>query len=321
MMFQRAGPSPSDPDLGSFYGLALPLVKQGIPAEPVQLENATLPGALVPYKILLLTYEGMKPMTPEVHGALAGWVKHGGILIFMGDDNDPYNGVKAWWNDPARRMSYRAPREHLFIELGLPKDAATGTHEIGQGMLVYDVRSPAELSRQKDGSDQVLALVRYGCGRASITYRETNYLALRRGPYVVAAGLAESRSDDKKILSGRFLNLFDPDLDILETVALTPGRRYLLLDLDRIKTSEPAILASACKTLGAQVMPNGAFEFYAEGPANVEAVVRLATPVEPKEATIDGNPLLAPARTWDPGAKTLLLRFPNSAHGHRISIR
>ncbi len=43
MMFQRGGPSPSDPDLGSFYGLALPLVKHGIPAEPVQLENATLP--------------------------------------------------------------------------------------------------------------------------------------------------------------------------------------------------------------------------------------------------------------------------------------
>ncbi len=109
MMFQRAGPSPSDPDLGSFYGLALPLVMQGIPAEPVQLENATLAGALEPYRILLMTYEGMKPMTPEVHSALAGWVKQGGILIFMGDDSDPYNGVKAWWNDAAKGMSYAAP--------------------------------------------------------------------------------------------------------------------------------------------------------------------------------------------------------------------
>ncbi len=108
MMFQRFGPSPSDPDLGSFYGLALPLVKQGIPAEPVQLENATLPGAIDPFKVLLLTYEGMKPMTPEVHSALAGWVKAGGILIFMGDDSDPYNGVKAWWNDASKGMTYDA---------------------------------------------------------------------------------------------------------------------------------------------------------------------------------------------------------------------
>ena len=43
MMFQRGEPNPSDPDLGSFYGLAMPLVKHGIPAEPVQLENATTP--------------------------------------------------------------------------------------------------------------------------------------------------------------------------------------------------------------------------------------------------------------------------------------
>ena len=46
MMFQRGDPNPSDAHLGSFYGLAMPLLKHGIPAEPVQLENATIPGAL-----------------------------------------------------------------------------------------------------------------------------------------------------------------------------------------------------------------------------------------------------------------------------------
>ncbi len=74
MMFQRGEPSPSDEDLGSFYGLAMPLLKHGIPAEPVQLENATIPGALNRHKVLLMTYEGMKPMTPDVHAALADWV-------------------------------------------------------------------------------------------------------------------------------------------------------------------------------------------------------------------------------------------------------
>ena len=91
MMFQRGEPNPSDKNLGSFYGLAMPLVKHGIPAEPVQLENATTPGALAPHKVLLMTYEGMKPMTPDVHDALADWVKQGGVLVFLGDDSDPYN--------------------------------------------------------------------------------------------------------------------------------------------------------------------------------------------------------------------------------------
>jgi hypothetical protein len=320
MMFQRADPSASDPDLGSFYGMALPLVAQGMPVEPVQLENATLPGALTAYRVLLMTYEGMKPMTPEVHRALAAWVRQGGILIFLGDDSDPYNAVKAWWNDASRGMSFETPRLHLFTELGLAKDAAMGTHVVGEGMLVYDGRSPAALSRDTNGPLQVLALVRFACERAPLAYRETNYLTVRRGPYVVAAGLSESRSDDTNVLQGRFLNLFDADLPILETVALRPGSRYFLLDVDRRRASQPAILAAACKTLGAQIMPDGTFAFYAEGPAKVEAVVRIALPAEPKEVTIDGHPLPPGARTWHAGSSTLLIRFPNSAQGHRLTI-
>ena len=36
-------PSPSDPHLGSFFGLALPLLERGMPVEPVQLETAATP--------------------------------------------------------------------------------------------------------------------------------------------------------------------------------------------------------------------------------------------------------------------------------------
>ncbi len=67
-------------------------------------------------------------------------------------------------------------------------------------------------------------------------------------------------------------------------------------------------------------MPDGTFAFYAEGLGKVEAVVRVAMPHEPKEVTIDGHPLPAPARAWHAGSKTLLLRFPNSASGHRLSL-
>ena len=144
MMFQRGEPDQSDENLGSFYGLAMPLLKHGIPAEPVQLENATIPGALKGQKILLMTYEGMKPMSPEVHPALASWVKDGGVLVFVGDDRDPYNGVRAWWNDKSRGMSYKPPREHLFEQLGLAKDAAPGAHPVGKGTVIYDAGSPLD---------------------------------------------------------------------------------------------------------------------------------------------------------------------------------
>jgi len=75
LMFQRAEPNPSDANLGSFYGLAMPLLKRGVPVEPVQIESAATPGFLDRYKVLLLTYEGQKPPTREFHEALAKWVR------------------------------------------------------------------------------------------------------------------------------------------------------------------------------------------------------------------------------------------------------
>ena len=65
LMFQRGGSVASDPHLGQVYGLALPLVKRGIPLAPVQLENLTVPDYLKGFSVLLLTYDGMNPKVPK----------------------------------------------------------------------------------------------------------------------------------------------------------------------------------------------------------------------------------------------------------------
>jgi hypothetical protein len=321
MMFERGEPTASDPHLGSFYGLAMPLLKRGIPAEPVQLENAAIPGALAPFKVLLLTYEGMKPMGPEAHLALAGWINQGGALVFVDDDADPYNTVRAWWNDRARGMAYHAPREHLFAQLGLAADVAPGRYRVGKGLVRFDRLSPAALTYQAGGSGVVRALVRSACEAIGLPYRETSYLSLRRGPYVVAAGLDESLEGPPRVLTGHWLNLFDAGLPVRESVRLEPGTRYLLLDLDRPRSPAPSVLASACKTLGAQTAPDGSFQFYAEGPDRVEAVMCIAMPAAPREVILDGRPLPMDARTWDGQSKIVRLRFPNSPAGHWVTLR
>ena len=88
-----------------------------MPVTPVQLENVTLPDYLKAFRVLLLTYHGMKPLSPEVHQALAAWVKRGGVLVVCDDDTDPYNAVREWWNSDGRHC--RTPREDLFAQLGL----------------------------------------------------------------------------------------------------------------------------------------------------------------------------------------------------------
>ncbi len=130
LMFQRGGPNQSDPHMSHVYGLALPLLVRGMPVSPVQLENVTVPRYLDGFRLLLLSYHGQKPLSPEVHGPVAEWVKAGGVLVVWDDDSDPYNAVRDWWNSDGRK--YKTPREHLFQALGIDLNAATGSSSRGQ---------------------------------------------------------------------------------------------------------------------------------------------------------------------------------------------
>ena len=197
--------------------------------------------------------------------------------------------MHAWWNDSAKGMSYKSPREHLFEQLGLPRNAQAGLHAVGKGFVIYEKSSPAGLAHRTDGADQVRSLVRRACPAAGLSYQETNYLVLRRGRYVVAAGLDESPANDPRVLRGHFVNLFDARLPVVDSVTVSPGTRHLLVELDRGKLAGPAVVASACKVLGAETTPTGSFRFYAEGPEKVEAAVRLALAAEPVDLTLDGK--------------------------------
>jgi hypothetical protein len=110
-------------------------------------------------------------------------------------------------------------------------------------------------------------------------------------------------------------------LPILESVTLSPGSRHLLFDLDHAGATRPTVLASACKTLGAEAAPDGSFRFHAEGPEKIEASVRVAFPSAPAEVRLDDQPLARDAWAWDAASRTVWLRFPNAPAGHRVTIR
>ena len=72
-----------------FFGLAMPLVKAGIPLRPVQMENLPrCPEEFGAFSALILSYEWMKPRDPAEHAALADWVRRGGVLLTAGDGSD-----------------------------------------------------------------------------------------------------------------------------------------------------------------------------------------------------------------------------------------
>jgi hypothetical protein len=118
-------------------------------------------------------------------------------------------------------------------------------------------------------------------------------------------------------LSGRFINLFDPDLPVLQNIALSPKKRALLLDLNKLDLKVPRILAAAC-WVREETWKDNVLRFRAEGVDRSQAVVRIAAPHRPTRILINGN--LLPADQYEGAGDTLLLRFPNAAAGVRIDV-
>ncbi|MBC7327262.1 hypothetical protein H5T87_04010 [bacterium] len=111
-VYQRGGPYASDMD--SFYGLMLPVLYMGYFLEIPHLDRFAEKGYLDKYKVLLVTYDPQKPLSPAVNEALADWVKNGGILIMFGG-GDPFDSVEEWW----RKLGFASPQDHLLNLLGI----------------------------------------------------------------------------------------------------------------------------------------------------------------------------------------------------------
>ncbi|MCF7673767.1 MAG: hypothetical protein K9N23_00265 [Akkermansiaceae bacterium] len=319
LMFQRGDPTPSDSHLSHVYGLALPLLKHGIPVAPVQLENVTVPHYLDAFKILMLTYQGMKPLNAEVHAHLAEWVKQGGQLIFCDDDSDPFNAVKDWWNSDGNKFT--TPREPLFAQLGFPHATPNNPEQPvwphGHGQVRWLRQNPVQLAASAEGAAVVVGAVKHAAASAKLDWRETNSLVLRRGPYVIAAGLDESIPGEPKTLHGRFVNLFDPELRVLHDVRIDPGSRYFLRDLDAAPVANPQLLAAACKPLPVKSTKT-TLSYLVEGAAQTQAVMLLRLPSSPRKVTLDDQPLTQIDFTKQDGL--LWLRFPNEARPRTLTL-
>jgi hypothetical protein len=319
MMFQREKPTPSDPNMAQFYGLALPLLKRGMPITPVQLENVTLPKFLDEQRLLLLTYQGQKPLKPEVHSALAAWVRNGGVLVLVDDDKDPYNHVREWWNEDGRTQ--RIPRQHLFEKLGLTdasfSNSAAALVNAGQGAVMWVRQSPVPFALSLEAETRLISYLKKAVSQAGLKWKESNYLALRRGPYVIGAGLDESVRAAHKELKGRFVNLFDPELAVQRSIALEPGKRIFLLDLDAMKSPQARLLASACKALLTK-QDSTRLTWTVEGVAATPAIVLISTTRRPRSIQLDQQPL--DSHKFDDAQGLLTIRFTNESRPRDLVI-
>ena len=177
--------------------------------------------------------------------------------------------------------------------------------------------NPAGLAKTAEGDARLAATMKQAAARAGLKWRETNYLLLRRGPYVLAAGLDESVAGEPKSLHGRFVNLFDPELRVQKTVTLVPGARLFLLDLDASRGNQPHVLASACKALPT-LQDAHSLSIAVEGVINTPAVVLLRAAAAPHSVKLAGQAL--ETFNYAPEDRLVRIRFTNETKPRELVV-
>lgn len=328
MMFQRfpTHAGYEDPQLSNFYGMAMPLLENGVPVQTVHMENLDYPATLSDIKVLLMSYANMKPQSAATHKALARWVKKGGRLIYYGRDDDPFQGVREWWN--TGDLHYKTASEDLFKQLGIEYIKGRQMYAVGKGQLWIVRTDPKELVMQKQGGESLLQLV--GTAYKSADSRHAglarkNYFTLRRGNYVVAAVLADGPSKQPLTIKGHFIDLYNPELPVLQNATLQPGRQALLYDLDSIKGSTTKVIAVAGRVYDSVWhAKEKLFTCIVKGPAGTLNSMRIKLPRQPRHIQLadkSGRALAAKAQLWDTGSSSLLLKFAHADGGVKVAIQ
>lgn len=326
MMFQRfpTHKSYEDPQLSNFYGMALPLLKRGVPVETVHMENLGHKDALKDIEVLIMSYANMKPLSADVHRQLSVWVNNGGVLIYYGRDNDPFQEVKEWWNSDGNQ--YHAPSVHLFELMNIDDADAKGKYTYGKGTVFITRKDPKELVLKQDQDKEFLQLVNeaYEQEAAAGKLEMKNHFYLRRGPYGIASVMDESVSSDPLRLPGPVIDLFDPRLPILQEKILEPGQQAYLYHLDAVKKKKiPQVLCTAARVYDEE-RKGSSYSFVAKSPIETQNAMRILLPSKPKNTRVTGpdrQPLEAVESSWDAATNTYLLQFENHCDGIKVEIK
>lgn len=322
LMFQRfpIHEGYEDPQLANFYGLALPFLKRGVPVKTVHIENLSYKEALAETKVLLMSYSNMKPLSPEAHTHLVDWVKSGGVLVYCGQDNDPFQSVSEWWN--TKGNAYRTPVAHLFERMNIEISPNEGIYSYGKG-FVYVVRSDPKEFVLHTGSDKKLLdivsdMYENKSKAGKLEFKNSFYL--QRGAYDLVAVLDESVNDKSYVIDGVLIDLFDPKLPIYTHKEIKPGEHAFFFNISRVKEKhKPQVLASASRIYEEEVRKDS-YSFVAKSPINTTNISRVLLPKIPRSVLVNGTNVFE-TRYWDSQTKTYLLEFENNPEGVSVLIK
>jgi len=266
----------------------------------------------------------MKPLAPESHKYIADWVKAGGILVYCGRDSDPFQTVQEWWNTGGN--TFRKPSEHLFKLMNMEPSANEGEYTFGKGTVYVIRKDPKEFVLQSGNDSQLVNTVKQlyeQKAKAGILAFKNNFY-LGRGAYDLVSVMDESVSKEPYILKGRLIDLFDPQLPVVQEKIVNPGEQAYMLNIDRVKNlKKPQVLAAASRVYNEKVT-NTSYSFITKSPLNTSNVMRILLPSKPATCKITdaaGNKLADASWNWDSKSKTCKVTFENNPEGVKVQIK
>ena len=327
LMFQR-GPTHFnnyyDPQLSNFYGLALPLLKRGVPVGITHLENVGYAETWNDVKVLLMTYSNMKPLDPAAHEHLAQWVRNGGVLVYCGRDNDPYQRVEEWWNTRGRH--YEAPSDHLFESLGIRPSGDRADYKVGRGHVYVLRQDPKEFVMQTEGDVDFLSVVKraYEQSAKAGRLKWKNHFYLERGVYTLLSVMEGEGpvADHDVTLKGEYIDLFDPELPVLHEKTVSPGEQAFLIDLKKVKQrSLPQVVATAAR-VSDEVRTEDSYRLTVKSPIETTNSMCVLLPAEPRTVKVTNaqGESQACRQRWEKGSRILHLSFENHPDGIRVEL-
>ena len=289
-----------------WFGLTLPLLKYGLPIQPVYFDHMVrYDEYLRKYRYLILSYEFMKPESEEFHHKLVEWVKQGGTLFYIGKDFDPYNYLQEWW----QKFFCDTPAQHLFAEFGMDKEPANGCYRIGEGNVLVWNEVPALLSVNEAIADKYRNWIREGLKMGGYHWKMCNYLSVRRDPYIVIASMQESDMGSVYTKEGLFVDLYEDKYPVVERVLVEPGQEKLLFDLEKIK-EDVRIIATAARIENI-VCENGQLSIEAKAIDHIQVNMRIRLPGKPEDlcAHTESGKNMELQSVWDEKSRTVLLSY------------
>jgi hypothetical protein len=312
-----------DPQLSNFYGQVLPLLKRGVPVKILHIENVAYPETWKDTKLLVMSYSNMKPLNPEAHTYIAKWVKEGGVVVYCGRDDDPFQTVQEWWNKGDNH--FKAPSEHLLVQMGLEPVAKEGEYKYGKGTVFVIRHDPKEfvLQSNMDGDfvKAVGQLYEQKAKAGKLTFK--NYFLLERGPFDLISVMDESTSKDPFTVKGCLIDLFDPKLPVLDEKTVLPGEQAYLYNMGRVPNPKtPQVIAGAARVYNEKI-DKKSYSFVAKSPLNTTNAMRVLLPNVPVKTTITdsaGQVIITTEPVWDAKSKTCFLSFENSPEGVSVEF-